>query len=271
MNVLGIYGGFNWNANHSFEDGEIFTKTYRHTWLHASGATLFKNENHVTSISEERLSRIKYDGNYPQKSIESYKQIWSEDLIHELRTASLLMELGSNLPIETSNKVSPEYLYKIFKQASNRQKVSGLIASDFVELLSTNPRMSPTSLSKIIAKSWESQHDPTRIRLNICISGEESKMNFNPNPVFYGNEHLLSNFFKTIFTWFENEQITVEIEQENQMTMRLSVSIPFNRYLSALQNFQLVNHYLIYISAFYNLRSWITQSTLNIVFPLVMR
>ena len=63
MNVLGIYGGFNWDANRSFEDGKIFTKTIRHTWLHASGANLFKSGNHITSISEERLTRIKYDGN----------------------------------------------------------------------------------------------------------------------------------------------------------------------------------------------------------------
>ena len=34
------------------------------------GVTLLINGNHICSISEERLSRIKYDGNFPIKSIE---------------------------------------------------------------------------------------------------------------------------------------------------------------------------------------------------------
>lgn len=64
MNVLGIYGAFNWDANHSFnESGAI-------TWIHDSGASLLINGKHVCSISEERLSRIKYDGNYPKMSID---------------------------------------------------------------------------------------------------------------------------------------------------------------------------------------------------------
>jgi carbamoyltransferase len=56
MNILGIYGAFGWNS--------------RENWLHDSGVTLFKNGNHVCSIAEERLSKIKYDGDYPIKSIE---------------------------------------------------------------------------------------------------------------------------------------------------------------------------------------------------------
>lgn len=38
-------------------------------WLHGSGASLWKDGKHICTISEERLSRIKYDGSYPQKSI----------------------------------------------------------------------------------------------------------------------------------------------------------------------------------------------------------
>jgi hypothetical protein len=212
-----------------------------------------------------------YAGNQDHKSIKSYQRLWSEDLIHELRTASLFIELGSKLPTETSVNVSPEYLYKTLRKASNQQKVCALIASDFVELLSTDPEISPISLSKIISRSWESQQDPSRVRFNICVSSEKSKQYFNPNPVFYGNENSLSNFFKTILTWFENEQITIELEQENQISMRLSVNIPFSKHLSAFLNYRLVNHYLVYISAFYNLRCWITQSSLNIVFPLLLR
>lgn len=64
MNILGIYGAFKWEANTSSDGcGE-------QTWVHDSGATLFTNGSHVVSISEERLTGIKHDGNFPEKSIE---------------------------------------------------------------------------------------------------------------------------------------------------------------------------------------------------------
>jgi carbamoyltransferase len=69
MNVLGIYGAFGWNS--------------REDWIHDSGATLFINGKHVCSIGEERLSKIKYDGDYPQKSIDyclSSGNITKEDI-----------------------------------------------------------------------------------------------------------------------------------------------------------------------------------------------
>ena len=40
------------------------------SWTHGSSVSLFSNGNHVTSISEERLTGIKYDGNFPRKSID---------------------------------------------------------------------------------------------------------------------------------------------------------------------------------------------------------
>jgi carbamoyltransferase len=65
MNILGIYGAINWNANHSYDE-----VTQDQTWVHDAGATLIINGNHICSILEERLSRIKYDGNFPSKSID---------------------------------------------------------------------------------------------------------------------------------------------------------------------------------------------------------
>ena len=38
--------------------------------VHDSGCTLFLDGKHIVSISEERLSRIKYDGSFPHKSID---------------------------------------------------------------------------------------------------------------------------------------------------------------------------------------------------------
>jgi len=65
MNILGLYGAIEWDANNSHDK-----ITCDYTWVHDSGATLLINGNHVCSISEERLSRIKDDGNFPFKSID---------------------------------------------------------------------------------------------------------------------------------------------------------------------------------------------------------
>lgn len=64
MNIIGLYGGFDWEANRSYDMNN------NGTWVHDSGATLFKDGKHITSISEERLTRVKYEGNYPQNSID---------------------------------------------------------------------------------------------------------------------------------------------------------------------------------------------------------
>jgi carbamoyltransferase len=63
MIILGLYGAFDWEANQSFDEHNDMT------WVHDSGATLFMNGNHICSISEERLTRIKNDGNFPKNSI----------------------------------------------------------------------------------------------------------------------------------------------------------------------------------------------------------
>ena len=59
MNVLGIYGSFGWDPKNNMNE-----------WVHGAGATLFCGGNHIVSISEERLTKIKYDGIFPKKSIE---------------------------------------------------------------------------------------------------------------------------------------------------------------------------------------------------------
>jgi len=55
MNILGISGCVGWIP----EDA----------WLHSAGASLFINDRHICTISEERLSRVKHDGRYPELSI----------------------------------------------------------------------------------------------------------------------------------------------------------------------------------------------------------
>lgn len=53
--ILGLYGCLGWQPEYA--------------WLHSAGASLWIDGTHKTSISEERLSREKYDGNYPDRSI----------------------------------------------------------------------------------------------------------------------------------------------------------------------------------------------------------
>ena len=64
MNILGIYGSFEWEANKSYDAHD------RMSWVHDSGATLFIKNQHICSISEERLTRIKNEGNFPKHSID---------------------------------------------------------------------------------------------------------------------------------------------------------------------------------------------------------
>jgi carbamoyltransferase len=63
MIILGLYGAFDWEANKSFNEYE------NPTWCHDSGATLFIDGKHICSISEERLTRVKHEGNFPVNSI----------------------------------------------------------------------------------------------------------------------------------------------------------------------------------------------------------
>lgn len=63
MIIIGIYGAYDWDAN-------LESVSESTTFVHDAGCTLFINGNHICSINEERLTRKKYDGNYPQKSID---------------------------------------------------------------------------------------------------------------------------------------------------------------------------------------------------------
>ena len=62
MNILGINGSIGWDGNLSAVGKEDL-------WVHGSGATLFIDGELMGAISEERLTRIKYEGNYPENAI----------------------------------------------------------------------------------------------------------------------------------------------------------------------------------------------------------
>jgi hypothetical protein len=194
-------------------------------------------------------------------------ELWIEDLIHELRTSSLLMGLGTRLLQETLSSSLP-YLFKTLQTASHRQKLSTLIASDLIQILSYPPPLTLSPLSGILSKSWGFSPDPSRVRFHVQVGNGYSDSYFQPNPIIYGDEHFLTNFCITALTWFETEPVTIELEQLNSVSTRLSFCIPYSHYLSSLQSYRLINHYLQYVAAYFNLRCWLTQSTFNLVFPL---
>ena len=59
MKILGIHSAVEWEGNTADQISRI----------HDAGATLFEDGKHLRSISEERLTRKKYEGNWPEHSI----------------------------------------------------------------------------------------------------------------------------------------------------------------------------------------------------------
>ena len=56
MKIIGLYGCCGWAPDDA--------------WLHSAGASLWVDGTHISTISEERLTREKYDGNFPDLSID---------------------------------------------------------------------------------------------------------------------------------------------------------------------------------------------------------
>jgi len=55
MKVIGLYGAIGWDLSEG--------------WIHGGGASLWIDGEHCCSITEERLTRIKFDGSEPMESI----------------------------------------------------------------------------------------------------------------------------------------------------------------------------------------------------------
>lgn len=69
MNILGVYGAFGWDPrNEDHIDNDI--EKHLLEWVHDAGASLFIDGEHVCSIQQERLSRVKFDGSEPRLSVE---------------------------------------------------------------------------------------------------------------------------------------------------------------------------------------------------------
>ena len=199
-----------------------------------------------------------------------YKQVWTEDLIHELRTGALIMDLGTRIIGNKYEKKGAEEIFKTLRSASQRQKLSTLIASDFIQLLTLPPEIVLTSLSKVISRIWSFARDHSHIKYHNHSGNKFQDIKFDPNPNIYGNEYFLENFFRTTLNWFENQPVTIEIDRLNSAACKISFCIPFKEHMSSLMSYRLINHYFQYVAAYFNFRVYLTQSTLNFIMPVII-
>ena len=102
MKVLGIYGSI------------LFDGTCQDSYVHDAGATLFVDGVHVCSIQEERLSGLKYDGSFPEKSIDYVM----EGLEKEDINLVMFVDIGLQDWVRSLEKNEPqEYLQEMFPNA----------------------------------------------------------------------------------------------------------------------------------------------------------
>lgn len=202
---------------------------------------------------------------FKEKPSYDYKDHCVDALIHELRTASLIIDLGANV-LAKNEQLAPVLLQKILR-AAHRQKISTLIASDFIHLVTSTPIIYPTSLLKILTDGLSRSPGISHVKFRLA-SSIEAVILTHVNPTIWGNFHHLTNFFTTLLTWLGNESVEIEMEIINPVSVQASIKIPHNRFLSNIQGFPLISHYLHYITAYFNGRSYITQNSIKILFSL---
>lgn len=102
MKVLGIYGSIG------------FDGACKDSYIHDAGATLFIDGEHICSIQEERLSGLKYDGRFPEKSIDYV----TEGLEKEDINLVMFVDIGLQEWVMSLEKNEPQkYLQRIFPNA----------------------------------------------------------------------------------------------------------------------------------------------------------
>lgn len=230
----------------------------------------FPEDESVDCINSNRIGKInpyfevfQWNGNNSSSSQNNWKRKWSELLIHELRTSTLSLDLGSYL-VTDSYPITPRLVHQLVK-SSHRQKVSTLIASDFIQLISSPPIITHTSLLNILMRSF-TYLPATLIDFNISSVLPMTKQ---MDLIIWGNAHFLASFLSTLIYWIPY-QVTVELQILDNFSIKININAPSEYYLSSLNGFLLFSNYLKYIAAFFNGRAWISQHTISLVFPLVL-
>jgi hypothetical protein len=238
----------------------FFTQTFsRLSGYHASTAPMSVPVPSTDNF-QLKFERISPSSNFTvylvvqQNSPLLWKNEWVEVLIHELRTSSLSFDLGSYI-FSTRHQVTPRLVHSLL-EASRRQRVSTLIASDLIQLISSPPKISSVFLLNILMKSFNQLPESTQINFRL-----------SNNPIIWGNNSYLASFFSTLL-YLIPYQVTLDVDIINPFSIQVSILTTSDQYLSSIKGFILLSNYLNYVSSYFNARQWITQQSINIIFPL---
>ncbi len=191
-----------------------------------------------------------------------------DDITHELRTGSLLMDLSSYLLRNTENLDSE--VIERFHRAASRQKILSIVSSDFIELLLGSPMIHPVSLYEILRRSLKYLQTSPNTRINI-VSSSEADLFDQSTTETWGSSHVPLNILSTLLAWLYGVPLTLEIEIINEFSMGISFNLPNNFLITNHQGYPLIVHYLQFMTCYFNYRSWITQNAINIVFPRILK
>jgi hypothetical protein len=191
---------------------------------------------------------------------------WVEELTHELRTGSLLMDLSHYLmkSVETMDKK----VIQRFSQVAYRQKILTIIVTDLIQLLLNPPNIYPVSLTNVLRTSFHYVCCSSNTQFNMISSQDQNDLETS-NPEIWASSYFPENIFSSILTWLRGLPITIEVELMNNFSVGISFSIPSDSLLTTLQGFSLVAHYLQFFTSYFNGRLWLTQNSINIILPCV--
>ncbi|MFX0204586.1 MAG: hypothetical protein ACFFDT_01260 [Candidatus Hodarchaeota archaeon] len=190
---------------------------------------------------------------------------WVEELAHELRTGSLLMDLSHHL---MNNEILDQKVVQRFSHVAYRQKILTIIVTDLIQLLLNPPNIYPVSLSNVLRTSFSYLRNSSNTQFNMISSLDSDDLETS-NPEIWASSHFPENLFATILTWLRGFPITIEVEIMNGFSVGISFSIPSDTLLTTLEGFSLVSHYLKFFTSYFNGRLWLTQNSINIILPCV--
>jgi len=209
MNILGIYGALDWNAHHDYDQ-----VTQDSTWVHDSGATLLINGNHVCSISEERLSRIKYEGNFPSKSIDyclSFGNITPKDIdlicVPSMCIDIFYKQVNDNILQQKLNEIFPKAKIKLVSHHLSHA-ASSIFSCDFNE-----------GSFLTLDGAGSKVYDPYKFKCILSESNSTGYFNKSQNIFrFYPGPDDVNNFGRYYQNWscrIYNKKLHIKTNAEN--------------------------------------------------------
>ncbi|MHA1330014.1 MAG: hypothetical protein ACTSR2_02945 [Candidatus Hodarchaeales archaeon] len=162
-------------------------------------------------------------------------------------------------------------LIEKLQKASHRQKIATLVASDYIQLMSFPPSQETVSIAEVITEAISFIKDPRYVNFQNELSYGNLVLGPKQNDLkIIANRYFLYNFYTTILQWLKGHKTSIEIEVINPIAIEIKISIPFDGFLSNIQGFALIAQYIPFVTGFFNGRAWLTQNTINIIYPLIV-